>query len=595
MDKCGIIKVLLSIGFVSLAISGILLKISPISGYEIDIYASTPVFVWIAISYCITFGLCLLFYSVWEKNTKASRFWLLGLIMIILARLELLYIPFLRGYYTLSGDHMNHMGLTIDILKNHIIGDNSYPITHILCSEISLLTDMQVNIFFNYTTALFSIFYIISIYLILKTTSIGKKGQILGFVAAGGILFDEYYLYVMPNGWSCLFLPFVLYIAMRSMRSTRYSALLVIFVILYPFFHPLSSLILFGILVLLYSIYSALNKSHMLSERIDYAHLKISAVPIVLLGMSLVEQVLSYKKFWPNLKYIFDSLITGHSNNFKLAEMSDNLGRLNFNILDFLELLVKWYGHEIIYLVLLFLASCVFILQYKRYRTKIDANTMIFLLIPYLLGLIFAAYLLNLVPGLGNIGSSRILSFVVVFSPIPVSILLDRCVLDRNQILSIICILLILTASLLSVFSLYPSPYRMRPNSGVTSMDIYGMDWAISYRSDEYQFVTIMSPISMFADAIFGSSSRKDDFGINENNQNDPQFIDHFGYEHNTSIGDVFDRPVLALITQKDRIIYETVYKIVSRFKKDDFKRLNLDISVNKLYHNGESIGFSIT
>lgn len=38
----------------------------------------------------------------------------------------------------------------------------------------------------------------------------------------------------------------------------------------------------------------------------------------------------------------------------------------------------------------------------------------------------------------------------------------------------------------------------------------------------------------MFADAIVGSSSLKDNFGINENNQNDPQFIDHFRYEHNT-------------------------------------------------------------
>lgn len=34
---------------------------------------------------------------------------------------------------------------------------------------------------------------------------------------------------------------------------------------------------------------------------------------------------------------------------------------------------------------------------------------------------------------------------------------------------------------------------------------------------------------------------------------------------------------------------------MVGMFKKDDFKRLNLDISVNKLYHNGESIEFSIT
>ena len=152
--------------------------------------------------------------------------------------------------------------------------------------------------------------------------------------------------------------------------------------------------------------------------------------------------------------------------------------------------------------------------------------------------------------------------------------------------MAIICIFLILTASVLSIFSLYPSPYVYRANPGMTNMDMCGAAWAIESKGGDYQYVTILSPITWFADAILGIHDRKIEFG-----KEDPIIIDHFGYNNNTYLGQHYDETVYFSATKMDQIIYETVptYVAVCRFNYEDFRQLNRDPTVDRLYHNGES------
>ena len=159
MDNKKTIKSLLSVGFIFIAISGILLLYSPITGYEISIYDSTPTIVWILLFFATICGIGLVFSFVWSDERIPSTYWLLSVVLIIIARLELLYIPYLRGYITLRGDNISHIGYVLDILKNSYIGDNSYPVTHILCSEISLITSMPPISFYKlYDRVIFSFF-----------------------------------------------------------------------------------------------------------------------------------------------------------------------------------------------------------------------------------------------------------------------------------------------------------------------------------------------------------------------------------------------------------------------------------------------------
>ena len=61
----------------------------------------------------------------------------------------------------------------------------------------------------------------------------------------------------MPNGWSILYWPIVLFFYFKSLTkkySMKYTILFLITLILYPFFHPLSTVVLILMLVVIGSI-----------------------------------------------------------------------------------------------------------------------------------------------------------------------------------------------------------------------------------------------------------------------------------------------------------------------------------------------------
>jgi hypothetical protein len=589
MDNKKTIKSLLSVGFIFIAISGILLLYSPITGYEISIYDSTPTIVWILLFFATICGIGLVFSFVWSDERIPSTYWLLSVVLIIIARLELLYIPYLRGYITLRGDNISHIGYVLDILKNSYIGDNSYPVTHILCSEISLITSMPPISFINYMTALFSVFFVFSIYLLLKTTSVKQKTQFLAFVVAGGILFDQYNIYVMPNGWSLFFLLFILYVALQSMRCKVYSVIFVLLLVFSVFFHPLTYLMTIGILMLCTISHYVLRNSRFLIDVFDASYIRSFIIPIILSVILFTWHILSYQKFVPNFRLLWRSITSEGSGGVPIAQMGDTLTRINFDLLDFLELFIKMNGDELVYLLFLISALYLLVRRHIINRSKICINEAIFIAIPFLFGAVFVAYLLNLVPGLDSIGSARLLSFTMILTPLSAAFVLNNYVLSKNKIMAIACVILILTASLLSFLSLYPSPYVHRANPGVTNMDMSGMEWTVNTKGGDYQYVTILSPITRFADAILGIQATKIEFG-----KKNPTVIDHFGYNNNTYLGQYYDETTYFSATQMDQIIYDTVYSFVGRFNQCDFVRLNQDVTVDRLYHNGESFVYAI-
>ncbi|NLN49353.1 MAG: hypothetical protein GX154_09790 [Clostridiales bacterium] len=117
-------------------------------------------------------------------------------------------------------------------------------------------------------------------------------------------------------------------------------------------------------------------------------------------------------------------------------------------------------------------------------------------------------------------------------------------------------------------------------------MDMSGMEWAVDNSGGDCQYVTILSPITRFADAILGIHATKIEFG-----KEDPTVIDHFGYNNNTYLGHYYDETMYFSVTQMDQIIYDTVptYSAVGRFNYYDFINLNQDPTVDRLYHNRES------
>jgi hypothetical protein len=97
------LKILAIACFILIFFSSFIAYSHPARGYELSIYESTPTFVWIFLIFSITGGVTIIVHQVYTKAYKSSNFWLFGFLILILSRVSLLYIPFIRGYYTCAG------------------------------------------------------------------------------------------------------------------------------------------------------------------------------------------------------------------------------------------------------------------------------------------------------------------------------------------------------------------------------------------------------------------------------------------------------------------------------------------------------------
>ena len=579
-----ILKTITIISFVLISLSNMISYSNPANGYELSIYESTPIFVWIFLIISIAGGVTIIFHQAYTKEYKSSNFWLMGFLILVLIRISLLYIPFTRGYYTWRGDNISHIGIVKDILlTNHFTYDNFYPITHSLLAEIISISGMPIESVINYSTALFSAFYVISIYLLATTVFPKKDASLLSLAAVGGVLFNGYDVYLMPNGWSVLYLPLLFFFFFKSSESLEYRILLIVMLVLYPFFHPLSSIVIVVALL-------TIGFTRILLYIVKYKRLSLNNIiyrfPItqvlIVLGI-LLPWILSFPGFYPNIRSLYTALTTGHGPDI-IAGMRSILDKINLHGLEFLKYVIKVMGDDIIFLALSIIAAIILLKSYKNHKEwKKSENIIILLSITFVIGIIYTIYLFNIFPGLENIASDRLLAYLVLFTPILVGYTFQQFLSKkRTYITASLCILIIMTASIISILSLYPSPYTIRPNPEITQMDMNGFEWFISYKDRDIGCTYIMSPPYRFGDAILGYAKERRIIGPRL-----PQFPDHFGYTNYPTLGESYKLDRYAVITQMDKIIYDTVWKEVGRFHKEDFEKLENDKTVNKLYSNG--------
>lgn len=579
-------------GFLSLALLDIVVLFFPARGYEISIYESTPIIVWLCVIFALFAGILIVIRHVFAGNTDTHHFWLVGFLLIIVARFSLLYIPNFRGYFGWQGDHITHLGMIMDIVESGSVLNNYYPVTHIVLAETHLLTALPIDFLSLYSTAFFSVFYIIALFVLASTVFQNKKMQLLAIAAAGGVFFSSYDLLLMPNGWSMFLIPFLLFLYFRSRNSLKYKVLTLLILVTYPFFHPLSTvmliemLVVIGVLGILFS--SLENRNSGLNT--NFKHFPF--LEVLLLSCIFIFWVLQFSRFEINLMSIYTTIILGGSiPTDPLADMSEKLLKVDMGTIDFLLYTLKTMGSEAIYLLFTVLATILVFARYLKEKTFRGTGIFAsFLIITYLIGIMYLGYLLNVFSFLESVDPVRFQAFAVLFTPLAVAFVISHLLEKKRHSIARVCVALILIASLLSIISIFPSPYILQPNREVTGMDMAGMDWILNTRDKDTGFVCINSPPTRYADAIMGKeqSSRIMKWKY-------PNIPDHFGYDQHPSLGYCYAENQYAALTKMDRIMYSTVWESVGRFDDKDFDRLNADRSVNRIYDNGETEVYYIT
>lgn len=578
--------------FLSVSLALVFAWLSPATGYELDIYSDTPFFTWVFIRASMFAGAGIILHQLVTRTYRQSRLWMLGFGLLIVSRLALLWVPYIRGYLTWDGDNITHWGMLLDVLKTgHFDVQNAYPVVHSFLAQVIQITGMPGGLATNLSTGLFSAFYIIAIYLLSTRITPHAKYQLMSVILAGFVLvLGEYSIFLMPNGWSILFLPLLFYLYFSKTRRSAFSFAFILILVLFPFFHPLSSLmaghaflIIFTGMILFWLYINLVRKNRGNQIRPD---LDKPLTPAVLQYVILVPWVLSFNNFRPNIHNIWEQITSGSPDTVK--NITDTLAKINMTGLETATLFFKLYGVTAFMVLISIVGLILLIIRIIKFKSS---GYCLPLLATGSLVLCFGfLYLLYLVgfPGMSSIGGQRMLSYVAVFTPTAGGYALIRLFEDnRIKPVSIIATFAVIcVVSFLSVRGLYFSPYKLQPNCQVTTQVISGTNWFIEAITPSHKTANIVSSISRYADGILGTGNT--DARVDIKSISTIQIEDHFGYQEYGSIGEQYKETLLVNVTVKDRVIYDTVWKEVNRFEAQDFLTLEADSSVNKLYTNSE-------
>ncbi len=584
-------------GFFSLGVALMLVWLNPATGYELDIYGSTPLATWLLIGAAMAIGAGVILHQLLTSGYKHSRLWMLGFALLLVARLALLWVPYARGYVTWGGDNITHWGMIIDVLDTgHLYSENSYPVTHSMLAQVIQLTGLPIGTVTNLSTGLFSAFYIVLIYLLSTRVTPKPKYQLAAVLLAGLIIvMGGYNVFLMPNGWSILFMPLLFFLYFSKGKGLAFSFSFILVLALFPFFHPLSSLMT-GLSFLVVLAISVLLWYY-LSKKAepDGIHLNTGRplTPAILQFVMLIPWILSFDRFKPNIRNMWAQITSGAPSQF--GNIEDTLTKINMTGWDTVILFFKLYGVTTL-MVILSVTGIVFALLKLKKSGKAESLAPLLITGSLIIffGLLYLLYLVGF-PGMSSIGGGRLLSYVVLFTPLVGGYALIRLLKNSKYkpLLAIITIMIVGATSFLGVQGLYPAPYQLQPNGQITAHSMAGSEWFIEAKNPAHSPACIMSPINRYADGILGRSEAASRIDLKSSRV--IQLEDHFGYQEYYTLGEQYSEDLLLNITKKDRIIYDTVWEEVDRFDEEDFIKLALDYSVNKVYDNNEFATYYIT
>lgn len=561
---------------------------TPATGYELSIYSATPSLVWFFLFISFIGGISILMHQIATKEYRYSRFWLIGLLILIISRVTLLYLPYIRGYVSWRGDNITHVGLVKDVLDSgHFAADNCYPITHLLLSQVISITGLSEIIVVNLSTTILSVIYLLSMYLLATIVLPSRGQQLMVLVLTGGVMIGgRCNVLLMPNGWSVLLLPFLFYIYFKH-RNFPYSVLLVIILILYPFFHPLSSFLVvvsLGVLELSrWLFYRFLKPKAKIISRLLSQPLMI---PILIELVIFLPWVLSFQQFHYNIQLMWRQITAGIGSDV-IGQIDKSLDKVNVYGKDFIFLFIKMYGTTFVFIILALIGI---LLLWKEIRSGCISSkkyNLFYLSWMFLFYGLFYTYYLFGGPGSTALAGERILVYAEILTPQFAAFTLYRLFrkfyFNYLSYTSIIC--LVILVSSLSVVPLFFSPYIIQPNLQITHMDISGIAWFIDKKDRKIECANTLSNPARIMQGIIGyvDASKRSDI-----NRYIPQIPDHFGYHEYSTLGDQYPQDKYVTIAQIDRMAYLTVWRQVGRFNEVDFERLENDPTVKKLYSNNE-------
>lgn len=585
-----LIKILCITGFFSIILNLIIILFIPSnSGYEISIYDAYPLYFWFNFVLAMFIGQIVFVTSTFYPSEK--KLWNYGIFIIMLTNSILLLMPFARSYEIYGrGDVLSHIGSTRDILTTGFIGaGNYYPIEHILSSILFYFTNISLGHISILITPVFIFIYIMFLFLLFREIFDNKKELIFSFSLSSILLFGDWTLFYAPTIQSLFLLPLILYFFFKSRKQNKpfeFNFLLIILLFAIVFFHPLTTLFVILILVLL-EVCQLLFKFINSNQDFTFEEHRKPFKLILICITSFIVWYFSYASILNSVQRVIEGLVLG-SGETEYMLYSTITSRVGISLFDMLRIIIYTQGQVIILGILLILYSIYLVATYlTKKNIKMNFVSMYF----YLCSVIFIALTFSTFFNDIIVSYARIVKYFLIFSPPTVGLwfytLSHKTYLSptsKKKLYSLFFLVLLLLIYF-STFNLFYSEKTNTVNHQVTRSEIDGMKWFFASRNDNYYIQEIGISQSRFHEMLFGTS--KYSKSIRYNDETRP--IDHFNYTISPSYGDSYMDARYLLISELGRISSRYLhpnYYAFWRFTQYDFYKLENDSTVYKIYSN---------
>jgi hypothetical protein len=567
----------------------------PATGYELSIYEAYPTILWVLLAINIFFSI----YTILQSFDSEPKNLFYGFFSVLLLETIIFLLPIFRGYYSMnrgSGDMYHHMFIAHQIFQSGYVPiADIYPIMHIWLSIFyQFLTDYNFSIVI--LSIVFFIVYILSLFILGKTILGTKKGGILVSLFGIPLIFSGLHNGFIPFCFAIQMFPLILYayqkILNNPIQKSRFYVCLVVLSLFIVFCHPMISVFL----LIMFSIFTLFE---LFKGWVTLRQLNTEAANIlIIVSLTLALWWLQFRAII-NLLEIMASAFLGHGAYTSiLSDQMNAVSISNASVWLVINRFLIIYGPICFY----FSISLLF-LFYQAYQ-YFKNNKMFETEFIYSLQFCVAIFLgIVLMTGFFIIAEPvRAASYGLVFATILCGFFAYH---ERHRVGLIPSVTTIVTlVCVVSLLTLYMSPWTGGTNPALTYGDKNGIDWTLEYRNTEIPLVKEELSNSKYAEYFYETKPVTNFQNLNEyelflnlNKYTSPVIPSHFGYLTNRTIGDSFaylpENEFYLMTTKLLRVAPYALPEDRRRFQKSftdtDFIHLKNDPTVNLIYSGSDN------
>lgn len=569
---------ILLVGFLAVTAAVVAAHRAPASTYEVSIYAATPLAFWAGVAVAIAAALAV------ALARPAGAYRLGALVLAGEAFVAIVALPVLRGYeFYSAGDALSHMGWIRNVLRGDLpLVELIYPGPHTVAIYVHRLLGLSVEQSMLLTVVVFATAFVAFVPLVAAVLSDDARlAATLGVFAAMLVLPINNisgHLVFFPSTMAVFFTPFVLLIAVVAAttkgddRLTPVDGLLALGAAAILFVHPQQTVNLLLVLLTLSAVV-LVSRRYTGNRSLNplTGHTLAIGAALVVWGATH-ERIASRATGYTDL--VLQALFRQDASTSSVSQQTGSLAQIGVHPM---EIVLKLFFPSMVFLLLTALVlSSSFV---KTLRSKSDRPILAVVGLGFVpVGCVMVVYMVASLQTIYFRHLGFIMALVTVFGAVALARLRAGGTLrgyDRGT--TAVSGLVIAVLLVLSLSTVFPSPFIYQPNGHVTEGRMTGHATAFEHETSDVAYAGIRTGPDRFRDGIEGTYD-----------------LDRAGADAarvpfqrlDEDLTAVFDGPRYLIVSQAD-VQRETVAYHNLRYSERGFATLDSRTGVDLVVNNG--------